>query len=77
MNIPDYTSESLETIFGVKILKFFVSDPDPGFGNLFNPGSGMEKIWIRNPGSISKIRDTGRGSVTVPSLNLLYSTVPW
>jgi hypothetical protein len=33
-------SESLETIFGVNILKFFDADadPDPGFGNLFDPG---------------------------------------
>jgi hypothetical protein len=30
MNNPDYIAESLETIFGVKILKFF--DADPGSG---------------------------------------------
>jgi hypothetical protein len=29
MNNPDHISESLETIFGVKILKFF--DVDPGW----------------------------------------------
>jgi hypothetical protein len=29
MNNPDHISESLETIFGVKILKFF--DADPGW----------------------------------------------
>jgi hypothetical protein len=34
MNIPDYISESLETIFWVKILKFFDADADP------DPGSG-------------------------------------
>jgi hypothetical protein len=34
MNNPDYISDSLETIFWVKILKFFVADP----------GSGMEKF---------------------------------
>jgi hypothetical protein len=28
MNIPDHISESLETIFGVKILKFFEPDPE-------------------------------------------------
>jgi hypothetical protein len=38
MNNPDHVSESLETIFGVKILKFFEADP----------GSGMEKIRIRD-----------------------------
>jgi hypothetical protein len=30
MNIPDHISESLETIFRLRILKFFYSDPDPG-----------------------------------------------
>jgi hypothetical protein len=35
---PDHISESLETIFWVKILKIFDADP----------GSGMEKIWIRD-----------------------------
>ncbi len=40
MNNPDHISESLETVFGVKkkLLKFFEADP----------GSGMEKIWIRD-----------------------------
>jgi hypothetical protein len=43
MNNPDHISESLETIFWVKILKFFDVDP----------GSGMEKTRIRDkhPGS--------------------------
>ncbi len=40
MNNPDHISESWETIFLVKILK--ISDADPG--------SGMEKIQIRDPG---------------------------
>jgi hypothetical protein len=39
MNNPDHISESLETIFGVKIHKFFDADPGPG----------MEKIRIRDP----------------------------
>ncbi len=39
MNNPDHISESLETIFWVKILHFFDADP----------GSGMEKIRIRDP----------------------------
>jgi hypothetical protein len=37
MNNPDHFSHSLITIFWVKILKFFDVDP----------GSGMEKIRIR------------------------------
>ncbi len=39
MNNPNHISESLETIFWIKILKFFDADP----------GSGMEKIGIRDP----------------------------
>jgi hypothetical protein len=38
MNNPDHISESLETIFGVKILKFFD----------VNPESRMKKIRIRD-----------------------------
>jgi hypothetical protein len=38
MNNPDHISGSLETIFWVKILKFFDADL----------GSGMEKIRIRD-----------------------------
>jgi hypothetical protein len=45
MNKPDHISESLDTIFWVKLLKFF-DDPDPRSGNLFDPGSGMENIRI-------------------------------
>jgi hypothetical protein len=36
---PDHISESLETIFWVKILQFFYADP----------GSGMKKNRIRDP----------------------------
>jgi hypothetical protein len=32
MNIPDHFSDSLETVFRVKILKFFDADLDPGSG---------------------------------------------
>jgi hypothetical protein len=42
MNNQDHISESLETIFWVKILRFFDA----------HPRSGMEKIWIRNNGLI-------------------------
>jgi hypothetical protein len=38
MNNPDHISESLETIFWVKVLKFFDADP----------GSGTEKIRIQD-----------------------------
>jgi hypothetical protein len=51
MNNPDHISESLETFFGVKILKFFDADP----------GSRMEKIRIRD----GKNSDQGSG-ITIP-----------
>jgi hypothetical protein len=41
INNPNHISERLETIFWVKILKFFEADPK----------SGMEKIRIWDPGS--------------------------
>jgi hypothetical protein len=47
INNPDHISESLETIFWVKIRKFFDADP----------GSGMEKI---------RVRDKHPGSATLP-----------
>jgi hypothetical protein len=40
INNQDHISESLETNFWVKILKFFIADP----------GSGMENLWILDPG---------------------------
>ncbi len=38
----NYISESLKTIFRVKMLKFFDADPESGI--FFGPGSGMKKI---------------------------------
>jgi hypothetical protein len=40
MKILDHISESLEPIFGLKIIKFFDADPDP---ESFLP-------WIQDPG---------------------------
>jgi hypothetical protein len=50
MNILSFASyfQELRNNFWVKILKFFDADPDPGSRNLFDPGSGMEKIRIRD-----------------------------
>jgi hypothetical protein len=45
-----YGSESLETIFGLKILKFFDAEPDPG--------SGLDLGWN------IRIRDKHPGSAT-------------
>jgi hypothetical protein len=55
LKIPDHISESLETIFWVKILKFF--DADPGWKKF---GSGLEKIRIRDihPGSTTLVART-------------------
>jgi hypothetical protein len=52
MNKPDNFSESLETIFWVKILKFFDADP----------GSGMDKIRIRD----GKNSDPPGSGINVP-----------
>jgi hypothetical protein len=54
MNNPDHISESLEPIFWVKILEFFDVDP----------GSGMEKI---------RIRDKHPGSATLLCVKVTYS----
>jgi hypothetical protein len=59
MNIKDHISgsQSLETIFCVKILIFFVADadPDPGISLTPDPGSGWKKfgfgIWDKHLGS--------------------------
>ena len=44
MNILDYISESLETFFWVKIIKFFDAHPDPEIFLTMDMGSGMEKF---------------------------------
>jgi hypothetical protein len=54
INIQYHISESLDAaIFRLKILKFFVADPDPGYGIIFTLdfGSGMKKFGsgIRDP----------------------------
>jgi hypothetical protein len=59
MNIPDHISESLETIFGFKILKFFDGS---GMRNLFDPGSGIQDPGWKTFGS--GIRDKHPGSAT-------------
>jgi hypothetical protein len=56
---PDHNSESLESVFCVKLLKFFDADP----------GSGMEKIRNRDPvwkKFGSGIRDKHPGSTILP-----------
>jgi hypothetical protein len=59
MNNPDHISERLETVFRVKILKFFDADPE----------SGMGKVRIRDPGWKkigTGIPDKHPGSATLP-----------
>jgi hypothetical protein len=65
MNVPDHITESLETIFlvklqiyWVKILKFFAdADPENFLPWIRDPGSKMDKI---------RIRDNHPGSATLP-----------
>jgi hypothetical protein len=47
MNNLDHISESLETVICVKILKLFDADPGSRIFLTLDPGTGMEKIRIR------------------------------
>jgi hypothetical protein len=44
MNNPEHISESLETIFWVKILKFFDADPGSGVRDGKNSDPGWKKF---------------------------------
>jgi fumarate hydratase class II len=69
MNNPDHLSESLETIFWVKILKFFDAGPE----------SGMEKIRIRDkhPGAATLPASTVRVPVWyMPLLFAFLNKIP-
>jgi hypothetical protein len=58
MNNPDHISESLETIFWVKILRFFYADPGwkkfgsgirdkhPGSATLVSSKPNGPKLWV-------------------------------
>jgi hypothetical protein len=62
LKIPDHISENLEAVFWAKIIKFFDADPDPVFGNLFDPIS-----VIRDGNKIgSGIQDKHPRSATLP-----------
>jgi hypothetical protein len=54
INVSDPISKSLVNFWGLKILKFFVANPDPEFGDFLtlDPESGMEKFGsgIKIPG---------------------------
>jgi hypothetical protein len=50
MNIPDHISESLEKIFGVKHIKFFDADPDPGSGIFLTLDPGSRNGKYSDPG---------------------------
>ncbi len=69
MNISDHISESLETIFGLKIFEFYDADPDQG-SRIFmtlDAGSRMEKFGsgIRDK---HPVRDKHPGSATLQNL---------
>ncbi len=64
---PDHNSESLETIFLVKILKFFYADPGSGIFLTLNPG------W-ENFGSVIRDKHPAPGSATLlPGLRSYFS----
>jgi hypothetical protein len=64
-------SKSLVQFFGLKILKFFVADPDPGSGGFmtFDPGSGMEKLGSGVEKLCSGIRDPGSATLESRQIN--------
>ena len=64
MNNPDHISESLETNFWVKILKFLMRIRD---GKNF--GSGMEKIRLQDPGSGINIPDPQHWKIAIFKFN--------
>jgi hypothetical protein len=53
--IPHHISESLETIFWVKILTFFDANPDPGSGIFLTLDPGWKNS---DPVQTSRIRNT-------------------
>jgi hypothetical protein len=55
MNITEHIFESLETIFWVKIFKFFDADPDPGSGVFLTLDPGWKNS---DPGSGINITDS-------------------
>jgi hypothetical protein len=55
----DHIPENLLTIFGLKIFKCFVADPDPGSGSflILDPGWKIRGILDKHPGSAT-LRET-------------------
>jgi hypothetical protein len=50
INIPDLISKSFLTVFGLKIVKFFVLDPDSGSGTFLTLDPGWKiRIWDKHP----------------------------
>jgi hypothetical protein len=83
MNIPDHI-ESLKQFFGLKMLKVYDLDPDPGPGIYDadpDPGSGIfltldpgwkislsEPIWVGDIGISKKIRFF----ITLPLISMIF-----
>ncbi len=61
-NIPDLISESLETIFWVKIIKFF--DADPGIFVTLDPGQKKFGINVPDPLTVALRPGTARTAIT-------------
>jgi hypothetical protein len=70
MNNPDHISESLKTIFWVKILKFFYVDPRFGMEKF---GSGIRDGKKSDPGSGINIPDPQHCFVQVLRIHIRAS----
>jgi len=76
MNNPDHISESLETIFGVKILNFFDADPVSGRGTIrirdIHPGSAtLSKCRaIQKEASVDSVTNNSKLPVKVGADNI-------
>ncbi len=77
MNNPDHISESLETIFWVKIFKFFDADPESGmekFGfGILDAGKNSDPGCTKfGSGITSRIRNSGCGRQYTAKPPVLY-----
>jgi hypothetical protein len=78
VNISDHISESLETIFGLEMLKFFDADPVPGSGirDLVIPGSGIRDGKIGSGNNIPDPQHWSNANVSSRCTDLV-SQFPW
>jgi hypothetical protein len=75
MNIPDHISERLETIYWVKILKFFDADPDPEIFLTLDPGWEKFGSGIRDKHPVSATLVRGQMFNGLPELQFSFSYI--